>query len=84
MKDSPWSHLLDGFRYVAATAMRRVSWMMAATTIAGMPAVVLMPFFADDIFHRGSQGLGFLMGAMGVGAVVGTLVLAGRHGSRAD
>ena len=37
-----------------------------------------MPFFADDIFHRGSRGLGFLMGAMGVGAVVGTLVLARR------
>jgi predicted MFS family arabinose efflux permease len=37
-----------------------------------------MPFFADDIFHRGSLGLGFLMGAMGVGAVIGTLVLAGR------
>ena len=52
--------------------------MMAAATIAGMPAVVLMPFFADAIFHRGSQGLGFLLGAMGIGAVVGTLVLAGR------
>jgi predicted MFS family arabinose efflux permease len=41
-----------------------------------MPALVLMPFFADDIFHRGSQGLGFLMGAMGAGAVAGVLVLA--------
>jgi len=30
------------------------------------------------VFHRGSRGLGFLMGAMGVGAVVGTLVLARR------
>ena len=79
MKDSPWSHLVDGFRYAYRhRQVRRVLWMMAATTIAGMPAVVLMPFFADDIFHRGSLGLGFLMGAMGVGAVIGTLVLAGR------
>jgi predicted MFS family arabinose efflux permease len=46
-------------------------------TIAGMPAMVLMPFFADALFH-GSQGLGFLMGGMGVGAVIGTLVLARR------
>jgi len=52
--------------------------VLSATTIAGMPAVVLMPFFAEDIFHRGSQGLGFLMGAMGIGAVIGTLVLAQR------
>ncbi|MGD0015498.1 MAG: MFS transporter, partial [Bryobacteraceae bacterium] len=30
------------------------------------------------IFHRGSRGLGFLMGAMGAGAIVGTLWLARR------
>jgi MFS family permease len=76
--DSPWAHLVDGFRYAARhREVRTVLSMMAAGTIAGMPAVVLMPFFADGIFHRGSQGLGFLMAAMGVGAVVGTLVLAG-------
>jgi MFS family permease len=79
VQDSPWSHLVDGFRYAwRHQTVRPVLMMMAATTIAGMPAVVLMPFFADAIFHRGSQGLGYLMGAMGVGAVTGTLVLAGR------
>ncbi len=79
VKDSPWSHLVDGFRFTYRhRQVRSLLWMMAATTIGGMPAVVLMPFFADDIFHRGSLGLGFLMGAMGVGAVIGTLVLAGR------
>jgi len=78
-QDSPWFHLVDGFRYVFRHGpVRTLLAMMAANTIGGMPAVVLMPFFADDIFHRGSQGLGFLMGAMGLGAVVGTLVLAGR------
>jgi len=77
--DSPWSHLVDGFRYAwRHRKVRSLLAMMAACTIAGMPAVVLMPFFADAVFHRGSQGLGFLMGAMGVGAVTGTLVLAGR------
>ncbi len=77
--DSPWRHMVDGFRYAAGhTAVRRVLGLMAAATLAGMPALVLMPFFADAIFHRGSQGLGFLMGAMGVGAVGGTLMLARR------
>ena len=37
-----------------------------------------VPFFADAIFHRGSRGMGILMGAMGAGAVAGTLVLAWR------
>ncbi len=76
---SPWSHLVEGFRYVYGNRpVRVVLIMMAATTTAGMPVMVLMPFFADDIFHRGSQGLGFLTGAMGVGAVIGTLFLAGQ------
>ncbi len=74
-----WSHLVDGFRYAAHhSAVRRVLALMGAATLAGMPGLVLMPFFADDIFHRGSRGLGILMGAMGIGAVVGTLVLARR------
>jgi MFS family permease len=77
--ESPWIHLVDGFRYAwQHQAVRRVLGLMAAATVAGMPVLVLTPFFADDIFHRGSQGLGFLMGAMGIGAVVGTLVLARR------
>ena len=72
-------HLVDGFRYAANhSAVRRVLALMAAATLAGMPGLVLMPFFADDIFHRGSRGLGILMGAMGIGAVIGTLVLARR------
>jgi MFS family permease len=78
-QDSPWAHLVEGFRYVHShRAVRTVLGMTAATAIAGMPAVVLMPFFADAIFHRGSRGLGVLMGAMGSGAVAGTLVLAWR------
>jgi MFS family permease len=77
--DSPWEHLVDGFRYTWGRAdVRRVLGLMAAATLAGMPILVLTPFFADDIFHQGSRGLGFLMGAMGSGAVVGTLVLARR------
>lgn len=75
--ESPWQHLVDGFRYAwRRDDVRRVLGLMAAATLAGMPILVLTPFFADDLFHQGSRGLGFLMGAMGVGAVAGTLVLA--------
>ena len=74
-----WLHLVDGFRYAAGhSAVRRVLALMGAATLAGMPGLVLMPFFAEDIFHRGSRGLGILMGAMGTGAVIGTLTLARR------
>jgi MFS family permease len=78
-KDSPWAHLVEGFKYVHGhRAVRTLLGMMGAITIAGMPALVLMPFFAEDIFHRGARGLGILMGAMGVGAVSGALALAWR------
>jgi MFS family permease len=78
-KVSPWKHLVEGFRYAwEHHDIRRVLGLMAASTLAGMPVLVLSPFFADGIFHRGSQGLGFLMGGMGMGAVAGTLILARR------
>jgi len=77
--DSPWRHLLEGFGYTwSHKVVRRTLAIMGAATLSGMPVLVLAPVFADSIFHRGSRGLGFLMGAMGVGAVTGTLVLARR------
>jgi len=39
---------------------------------------VLMPIFADRILHVGPQGLGLLMGATGLGALGGALLLASR------
>jgi len=78
-QNSPWAHLAAGFKYVHGhRPVRTLLGMMGAVTIGGMPAVVLMPVFADAIFHRGSRGLGILMGAMGSGAVLGTLALAWR------
>ena len=44
----------------------------------GMPYIVLMPVFARDIFHGGPHTLGFLMGASGIGALMGALYLASR------
>ncbi len=74
---SPWTQLADGFRYAGRNrAVGRVLALMGAATLSGMPLLVLIPFFADDMFHRGSAGLGFLMASMGVGAVIGTLMLA--------
>ncbi len=76
---SPFEHLVDGFRYALRNApIRTLLLMVGAVTIAYTPALVLMPFYADQIFHRGARGLGLLMGAMGVGAVTGTLFLARR------
>jgi MFS family permease len=76
---SPWRHLVDGFQYVwRRKAVRRILAALSAATLSSAPILVLAPVFADQIFHRGSRGLGFLMAAMGVGAVIGAMGLARR------
>jgi MFS family permease len=42
----------------------------------GMPYQSLMPVFAVSVLHSGATGLGFLLAASGVGAVLGTLLVA--------
>ena len=44
----------------------------------GMSYAVLMPVFARDILGGGPHTLGFLMGAVGLGSLAGTVYLASR------
>jgi MFS family permease len=52
--------------------------LFAVVSLMGMPFVVLMPIFAARTLHGGPHTLGFLMGAMGVGALASALSLAAR------
>jgi len=75
--------VVEGFRWVArAGPVRALLLLLGLVSLTGMPYVVLMPIFADRILHSGARGLGLLMGASGVGALTGTMVLAARHGVR--
>jgi MFS family permease len=78
---SPFEHMMEGFRFVERTApIRALLLLLGIVSLVGMPYVVLMPIFADQILHGGAQGLGILMGATGVGALLGALTLAFREG----
>ncbi|MGA7931091.1 MAG: MFS transporter [Candidatus Sulfotelmatobacter sp.] len=78
---SPLEHMMEGFRFVDRTApIRALLLLLGLVSLVGMPYVVLMPIFADQILHGGAQGLGILMGATGVGALLGALTLAFREG----
>ena len=55
--------------------------VVAINSGLGMQYNVLMPVFAQDILHTGSRGYGILMGAQGVGAVIGAVMLAWRSGT---
>ena len=74
---APFDHLRDGLHYAwGHHEIRAMLALCGMVTMSIAPMIVLGPFFADQIFHAGSKGLGFLMAAFGVGAVLGTLTLA--------
>jgi MFS family permease len=78
---SPFEHMMEGFRFVNRTGpIRALLLLLGLVSLVGMPYVVLMPIFADQILHGGARGLGILMGATGVGALLGALTLAFREG----
>ncbi len=80
-KQSLTLDLMEGFRYVKQTLPVRVMLiLMGCFGVAGFPFAVLLPVFADQIFLRGATGLGWLMTALGLGALSGALLLAGRKG----
>jgi len=95
LHSSPMEHIIEGFQFVSRTApIRALLILLGLVSVTGMPYVVLMPIFADRILHNGGQEfatligshdlgavrLGILMGAAGVGALLGALTLALRSG----
>jgi MFS family permease len=96
-KTPPLEHVIEGFQFVRRTApIRALLMLLGVVSITGMPYVVLMPIFADKILRGGGQEfatligshdlgavrLGILMGAAGVGALLGALTLAMRSGTK--
>lgn len=74
-------HAAEGFRFVLRHApVHAILLLLGLVSVTGMPYVVLMPIFADQVLHSGATGLGVLMGATGAGAVMGALLLASRTG----
>ncbi len=76
---SPLAHIIEGFRWVIHnTPVHAILMLLGVLSLTGMPYLVLMPIFADRILHGGATALGTLMGATGVGALIGALLLASR------
>ncbi len=71
--------LSDGLRYAFGFApIRAILLLLALVGLAGIPYRVLMPVIASRTLHGGAHTLGFLMAAMGLGALLGALYLASR------
>lgn len=70
-----------GLSYVRGNAVVFTLLMLAfVPVLLGMPYQQLMPVFAEAVFDAGPAGLGLLMAASGVGALIGSLALASMTG----
>ncbi len=76
-RHSAFANLKEGFAYVWHTPV-----VLALMTLAYVPRIfavpyqTLMPVFQKDVLKIGPDGLGLLMAAPGVGAVIAVLTLA--------
>ena len=72
--------LREGWIYAAhSLPIRSLLLLLALVSLVGMPYTVLMPIFAAQVLRGGAHTLGFLMGASGVGALGGAVILAARR-----
>jgi MFS family permease len=76
---SPWRSLLEGFQFAMRDrVIRSVLILLSLLSFFGLQFTTFMPVFAKDILHRDARGLGWLMSASGIGAVLGALQFAAR------
>jgi MFS family permease len=71
--------LKEGFTYAFNfTPIKALLLMLALMSLMGAPIRVLAPVFAKQILHGGADTFGFLMGASGLGALIGAVYLMAR------
>ncbi len=69
--------LAEGWRFASGTRpIRALLLLLGFISLVGMPYATLMPIFADRILNGGPRGLGILLGASGLGALIGSVTLA--------
>jgi MFS family permease len=66
--------IISGVRYIAnSPSIRIVLTRTLVTGIVGGSVSALMPLVARDLLHGGAQTYGIMLGAFGMGAVIGAL-----------
>lgn len=80
---APLQEIAEGMRFALKTPVVFFAIMLGnAFALFGMPYLSMLPVFAEDVLEVGSFGLGLLMAASGLGAVVGGVVLAAMGDAR--
>ncbi len=73
------SGIKKGFTFIRENRqIMHVVLLIAVFSLAGLPYISLLPVFAEEVFHMGAKGLGFLVGASGTGALIAALGIAAK------
>jgi outer membrane protein TolC/predicted MFS family arabinose efflux permease len=71
--------ILSGLRYSFEDPERRsILLLLAAVSLAAVPAMMLLPVYSEGVLHAGPRGFGFLTTAFAVGALLASARLAQR------
>ncbi len=69
--------LKDGFKYILdSKIILGLLLIVSVASFLTIPYIALMPVFARDVLQTGPDGLGFLLTAVGVGAIFGAMISA--------
>jgi len=75
-----WQGLKEGYDYAFGfMPIRAILFLIALVSLVGFPYIILMPIFARDLLGGGPNTLGFLMAAIGLGALCGAFYMASRR-----
>jgi len=74
------AHFGEGWKYaIASKPILSIISLLALMNLFGVSYTVLLPVFAGSVLKGGPHTLGFLMSAIGAGALLGALWLASRQ-----
>lgn len=69
----------EGLRYTARhPGIGPILLLLVVSSMVSRPLVDMLPGFADEVFRRGPEGLGWLLMAIGIGGFLGAVWLTGR------
>ena len=75
--------ILEGVRFlIAHPVLRWIVLMLVVTSLTIRPYNFLLPAYAVHVVHTDAKGLGWLMAASGIGAIVGAFFTAATGGKR--
>ena len=71
----PWHEYMEGLRYMRATPLIfGIGLISVGWATGGGAAQILLSYFGDVVFGRGSIGIGVMWSSAGVGLIIGAIV----------